>query len=432
MRSCFASVEVGFAPHIRPVRIQIRTAQVASRRFFLAKACAQWELWRIAMNQPALEQKSSVAAEARRQRGAATLRAVRSVANPVVEATASTRPAIAARPERALSRVRQAVLDLSPLDWLVVSFFTLLATAVLVGSGPTRGESFALVGADWVALLVGLSLSRGRIIRLGTFANALVYRLTIFGTVVSSYFQLRVILPTFTSRALDASIFAFDMRLFHVEPSLAWDRFVTPQTTEWFAFFYFGYFFLLAIHVLPFMLLARNTDILARFALGVSMVFCIGHLTYMLVPGYGPYAFLAHEFHHDLSGGTFWGLVQEAVKSAGAQKDIFPSLHTAVPTFFALFAFRYRREQWPFRYTWPIMAFCALQIIGATMFLRWHYLIDIFAGVALAAASDALAARLVPWDDRRRAAQGLVPAWSQLILPLSWVRSPAERAQARG
>ena len=384
------------------------------------------------MNQPALEQKSSVAATARTRRAS-----LRALPDPVVAPTLEGEPRPRTSPSPAVTmsigaRLREFVLELAPLDWLVTFFFAVLAAAVLAGSGPTRRESLALVAADWFALLLGLGLSRGRVLPVGSFANALVYRLTIFGTVVSSYFQLRVILPAVTSRALDASIYAFDMRVFSVEPSLAWDRFVTPQTTEWFAFFYFGYFFLLAIHVLPFMLLARSTDILARFALGVSMVFCVGHMTYMLVPGYGPYAFLGHAFHHELTGGTYWGLVQEAVASAGAQKDIFPSLHTAVPTFFALFAFRYRKVQWPFRYTWPVMAFCASQIIGATMFLRWHYLIDIFAGITLATVSDALAARLVPWDDRRRAARGLAPAWHTLVLPTGWLRSPAERAHVRG
>jgi hypothetical protein len=277
-----------------------------------------------------------------------------------------------------------------------------------------------LVALDWTVFAAGLALSRGRILEKGGFASALLYRLTIFGTIVASYFELRVILPTVSTRAVDASIFAFDMRVFHVEPSLAWDRFVTPQTTEWFAFFYFSYFFLLAIHTVPFALFVKNTDLLARFALGITIVFCVGHMTYMLVPGYGPYAYLAGEFQHPLTGGFFWGLVQEAVAAGGAMKDIFPSLHTAVPTFFALFSFRYRRELVAFRFSWPLVAFSAAQIICATMFLRWHYLVDILAGLTLAAAADALSARLVPWDERRRAARGLEPAWSPLSLP--WPR----------
>jgi len=316
------------------------------------------------------------------------------------------------------------LLDFSPVDWILTGFFAILAGAVLLGSGPRRAESMALVAADWVVLMTGLALSRGGILEKGRFVSTLVYRLTVFGTIVSSYFELRVILPEVRTRAVDASLFALDMRLFHVEPSLAWDRFVTPQTTEWFAFFYFGYFFLLAIHTIPFALFVKNTDVIGRFALGIAIVFCIGHLTYMLVPGYGPYAYLTNDFHHELSGGTFWGLVQEAVAAGGAQKDIFPSLHTAVPTFFALFSFRYRREIPAFRFSWPVVAFSATQIICATMFLRWHYLIDILAGISLAVAADTLSAKLVPWDDRRRAARGLAPAWWPMSVPWSWRPRP--------
>jgi hypothetical protein len=332
-------------------------------------------------------------------------------------------PAAATTRTRLEARLRSTLREFSPLDWLVVFFFGFLAVAILFGTGKDRGASFALVGIDGLALVTGLALTRGKILPKDSFASALVYRLTIFGTVVSSYFELRVILPAASARAVDPSLHAFDLRVFGVEPSIAWDHFVSPQTIEWFAFFYFGYFFILALHVLPFMFLGKNLDVLARFALGTSIVFCTGHMTYILVPGYGPYAYLAADFHHPIVGGTFWRLVQEAVASAGAQKDIFPSLHTAVPTFFALFQFRYRRQQWPFRYTWPVAAFCALQIIGATMFLRWHYLVDIVAGVTLALAADALAARLVPWDAARRERLGLDPAWTRLVFPWRW-RSP--------
>jgi hypothetical protein len=312
------------------------------------------------------------------------------------------------------SRFAAALRDFSPLDWLVVVFFAILVLAVVTGTGIDRGESLAILGGDWLALLTGLALTRGGVLRRGSFAGALAYRFTIFGTIASSYFELRVILPAASSRAVDASLYAFDLKVFGVEPCLAWDRFVSPQTVEWFAFFYFGYFFILALNVLPFMFLAKNLNVLARFALGIAMVFCVGHTLYILVPGYGPYAYLAGSFHHPLSGGTFWRLVQEAVDSAGAQKDIFPSLHTAVPTFLALFSFRHRRDQWPFRYTWPIAAFCALQIVGATMFLRWHYLIDIIVGLTVAVVADVASARLVTWDDRRRAALGIAPAWDAL------------------
>jgi membrane-associated phospholipid phosphatase len=108
--------------------------------------------------------------------------------------------------------------------------------------------------------------------------------------------------------------------------------------------------------------------------------------------------------------------VQATVADVGAQKDIFPSLHTAVPTMLTLFAFRYRRDSWPLRWSWPLVGFAASQIIGATMFLRWHYLIDICAGISLAALAVWFSDRAVRWDDARRERLGLAPAWTALTL----------------
>jgi PAP2 superfamily len=315
------------------------------------------------------------------------------------------------------SWLRALVQDLAPHDWVIVAYFGLLFMGVLFGTGPDGALAMRVVLEHLLVLVIGLSLTRGAVLRRGSFANALLYRLTLFSTVFSSYFELRIILPASTTRAVDGILFAIDQLAFHCEPALAWDRFVTPAITEWFAFFYFGYFFLLAVHVLPFMFFGRNMAILARFATAIFFTFCAAHLLYIVVPGFGPYHYFAGTFSHELTGGTFWGLVKATVADAGAQKDIFPSLHTAVPSMFTLLAFRYRREFRPFRYSWPIVGFCTSQIIIATMFLRWHYLIDICAGLALASIAVAFADRAVTWDDARRVRLNLSPAWTPLTGP---------------
>jgi hypothetical protein len=316
--------------------------------------------------------------------------------------------------------------NLGPQDWYIGGYFVIMIVQVLLGTGPGREHSLQLLTTDVACLFAGLALTRGEILRPRSFASATVYRLTVWLTVFLSYFQLRHILPAVSERAVDAGIFAFDLRVFHVEPSLAWDKFVTPVTTEWFAFFYFGYFFLLSAHVLGIMLASKNRENLAHFAMGIFLVFCTGHFIYTLVPGYGPYRFLAGSFQHELTGGTFWHLVQATVSEAGAQKDIFPSLHTAAPTFFALYSFRHR-DVAPYKYTWPVVAFCALQIIGATMFLRWHYLVDICAGVTLAVFANVVGELLVTKDRarRERLAGELGPDAVQRnfeLLDYSWVK----------
>jgi hypothetical protein len=305
------------------------------------------------------------------------------------------------------------VKNLAAQDLLVGGYLALLMAAVLTAKGPDRAVSIETVVVDIVFFAVGVLLTRGGILRHGSFASSMVYRFTVFVPVFLSYFQLRWILPAVSPHSLDADLLAFDLRVFGYEPSLAWDRFVTPHTTEWFAFFYFGYFFLLSAHVLPIMFAAKSRFRTAHFALGICMVFCTGHLLYMLVPGWGPYHHLAGQFAHPLEGGLFWRLVRATVDAGGSQKDIFPSLHTAAPTYFAIFSFIHRRS-FPFRFTWPFMAFAATQIILATMFLRWHYLIDIIAGITVATTAALVSHRIVTWETARRGEAGLRPIFSVL------------------
>jgi membrane-associated phospholipid phosphatase len=61
------------------------------------------------------------------------------------------------------------------------------------------------------------------------------------------------------------------------------------------------------------------------------------------------------------------------------------------------------------RFTWPLLTFFAANIICATMFLRWHYVIDVFAGFALATLAALVAPRVTHWEVARRRLHGLQP-----------------------
>ena len=203
---------------------------------------------------------------------------------------------------------------------------------------------------------------------------------------------------------------------------MALDRFVSPATTEWFSFFYFGYFFLLAVHVIPLLLFSTRERLLSEFSLGMLCIFCVGHIGYMLVPGFGPYRAMPDAFQNVLPSGTWMDLVNATVASRGAQKDIFPSLHTAAPTFILLFSFR-NRAHVPFRWSWPLVAFFAANIVIATMFLRWHYFIDVVAGVLLAWLGISAAALLTRREFARRRELGLTQSWPLFFDPTR----PADR-----
>jgi len=304
-------------------------------------------------------------------------------------------------------------------DFAVFAFLLALNGAVL-GTPDSPERSFCLVrtGGLMLAFVLSIILVRGRLLK-RSWVAALIYRLGIYGVVQVSYFFLRHVLPLVNTTTLDRKLYELDLWLFHYEPAMAWDRFVTPATTEWFSFFYFGYFFLMAVHVVPLLFFGRKKQIVGEFTFGILLMFSIGHSLYMVVPGYGPYRAMADAFAHPFPHGAWYDLVMDTVHSGGAMMDIFPSLHTGAPTVLAFFSYRNRKEL-PYRYTWPIVTFCTLNIIIATMFLRWHYLVDVIAGFTIAISAVLASRPIVRWELARRKREGLGDLWPEFSnAPLS-------------
>jgi len=297
-------------------------------------------------------------------------------------------------------------------DFAVFGFLLILNGAVLMTpAGQERSFCLLRTGGLMVAFLSAILLVRGRVLR-RSWVAALVYRLGIYGPVQISYFFLKHVLPLVNKTTVDQKLYELDLSLFKFEPAMVWDRYVNPSTTEWFSFFYFGYFLLMAAHVVPLLFFGRRKQIVGEFTFAMIVLFSIGHTLYMVVPGYGPYRAMADAFQHSFPRGTWHDLVMNAVHSGGAQMDIFPSLHTGAPTMLALFSYR-NRDKLPFRYTWPIVTFCTANIIIATMFLRWHYLIDVVVGFSIAVAAVLLSRPVVRWEIARREREQLGELWPE-------------------
>ncbi len=322
--------------------------------------------------------------------------------------------------------LRRIARELAVQDWLVLGYLLALNIVALgAASHPAKLVAVERMSALLVFLVVTLIVVRGGVLK-HPFWTPLLYRFAIYGTVQSSYFFLASLLPLVNTTTLDTELFALDSSLFGIEPTVAMDATVNSMTTEWFSFFYYGYFFVLALHVIPILMFSRNARVLSEFALGMLFVFCLGHIGYMLVPGYGPHRAMADHFQNVLPHGMWLDLVQVTVASGGAQMDIFPSLHTAGPTFIAMLSFRHR-DKAPFRHSWPLVAFFAVNIIIATMFLRWHYVIDVVAGMCLAVGALALAIRATRFEAARRQGGNMMASWPEF----AWTSAndQSERAQ---
>jgi len=300
--------------------------------------------------------------------------------------------------------------NLAVQDLLVLSFQAyMVARAWAAQPGPDDRTALLATSALLAFTVVMLTIARGSYLPRG-FRRSLAYRLGLFVPLVCSYLVLRPCLQALHPQLLDARLYHIDRALFGDTPALLLDRFVTPGRVEWFAFFYYAYFPIVAsyeIGTLVFDSGRRQYELL----LGSAIVVALGHALYTVVPGLGPHAYCAHSFRHALVGGPWWGRVETAVRAEGAMLDIFPSLHTALPVLFLLHSFRHRRRA-PFRQLWAPMIFVVGNIIIATVFLRWHYAVDLLAGALLAFLAQRVAMATWSFEHDRGAARQAV--WEPL------------------
>jgi membrane-associated phospholipid phosphatase len=325
----------------------------------------------------------------------------------------AAKPVLSEQVDRSLSwaqSLRRWVLRWSVNDWFTFLFLVVLNVAWLRSSD---GADKAIAGPMVVGLLfvfvvgvLGYARSEAGPQRL----RALAYRLIQFGCIEASYFTFQHLLPAANHGTLDLELYQLDLDWFGGSPTLWMDQFVTSGTVEWFSFFYFSYYVLLLAHVVPILFFGTHKQRLAEFGLGMTIVGTVGQACYLIVPGFGPYHAIPHLFSNPLPDGFWWNLVMGLVHTGGAQKDIFPSLHTALPTYILLFSFGHRRER-PYDKTWWLVAFFTVNIVISTMFLRWHYLIDVIAGLALAFGAWFAAPRWTEWERVVRERRNLGPIW---------------------
>lgn len=296
-------------------------------------------------------------------------------------------------------------------DILMLAYLLVVWRLVWGASGRAdQAECARLVYMCLAAVVLGCWLGRGTR-ALPYVMRWTVYRFALTGVLLENYLMLRLLLPLVRPDQVDEELYQLDLKLFGVEPALWLERLNIRPIIEYFSFFYFSYFFICATYLVTVVLLAKGSRRTAEFAVGTLFVFCFGQLGYMSVPAVGPIRYLVSSFHGPLDGGFFWGCVSRTVEAGSAMKDVFPSLHTAVPTWFTLYSFMQAKTD-P-RWKWParVMGFFAANIIFSTMLLRWHYAIDVVAGLCLATAARLITPRVVLWEERLRARHGLSIPW---------------------
>jgi hypothetical protein len=302
----------------------------------------------------------------------------------------------------------RALLVVAPHEYLVGTYLLLLAACCSVAApSPQRTRIIVVLVGSMIALLAS-ALALRTVRQPGLLIRGL-RRFAVIPFVMVAYAYLGDIVPLANPALLDMPLFQLDLLLFRVEPALAWESWNNLLLVEWLSGWYSSYWLFVAAFPLAQVFFAVDPRRAARLAVSILAITCIGHLVYIIVPGVGPVYALKDRFAGPLPGGPVHAMMMRVAQN-GAQRDIFPSLHTAHMLFFALFCWRERESRVYRVLRWPV-TIAAAHIIAATIVLRWHYVIDVCAGALLAYLCFKLPHYLNPWWERRRTAVGLTDTW---------------------
>ena len=198
----------------------------------------------------------------------------------------------------------------------------------------------------------------------------------------TTYKELSYLIPLIHPRDFDPQLAAIDLRVFGVHPSVWLERLTHPAITEVLQLVYATYYFLPI--VVGAVLWRQRRFLEYRFwVFVVAFGFFVSYLGYISIPATGP-RFLpsindAQTF--PLTGVWLFQSLRETLDHAeGITRDCFPSGHTEVTLLVLFYARRFHRRT--FQFLLPIGS----ALIASTVYLRYHYVIDVIAGAVIAAA----------------------------------------------
>jgi membrane-associated phospholipid phosphatase len=170
----------------------------------------------------------------------------------------------------------------------------------------------------------------------------------------------------------DVTLSKIDAALLGDQASFLLESWINPWLTDFFNLIYFSYVFSLPAIALYFYL-SKEEKVFRRVMMGYLTLMLMGIASYLLVPAIGPASYFAEKYTHDLHGHAVSRGVDYIIWAGRVGYDCFPSLHVGIPILLSLYLRDHRRK-----FFIPALIYVGLMCC-ATIYLRYHYVVDVMA-----------------------------------------------------
>jgi membrane-associated phospholipid phosphatase len=259
------------------------------------------------------------------------------------------------------------------VDKVILAYFA-GAVVVILGWWSTLPDALPLLAANVISGAVIVYQVKRPNVTSWIFRNW--YPLPYVG---ACFKEMALFIPVVRSSDADQWLADLDFRIWGAHPSVWLERVHTPVLTEFLQVVYT--LFIPAVLFVAWVLWRKGrTRDFQYYAFLIALGFLTSYIGYILVPARGPRFLLKHLQHFPLQGLWFFQAMQSGLdRLESYHYDCFPSGHTEL-TILAWWGSRMVSNRW-FRI---YLAYTPC-IIFATVYLRYHYTVDLLAGILTAA-----------------------------------------------
>jgi membrane-associated phospholipid phosphatase len=236
-----------------------------------------------------------------------------------------------------------------------------------------------MLGVYWSLIYYGRRLDSPLVNRL-----RLVWNMVLMNFAFSS---IKELVPIWGMEPVDNLLAGIDRMLVGGDLSLLAQQWYSEPLTEMMSIGYLSFLVALFATFIWYGFRA-SLEKFGLFCTGLFTLYAIGITGYTLLPGQGPFVHFAGEYTKELTGYVFTDWNTAIVAAGSAKYDVFPSLHVGAGLFLLMFYYSHNRRVF-YVYLLPFVF-----IVLSTIYLRYHYLIDVLVGAFCSVLSYHLAKRI--------------------------------------
>lgn len=283
-------------------------------------------------------------------------------------------------------RIRDGLISFDVYTFCIMIAYSVLAIVFYpyVTSASAIVLQNLMISTAIAALILVWSISGHRLLEL-------MRRLYVIPVIYLMYTQVHSFVRVVHPRDYDDILIAADRALFGGDPTHILSSMSNPILTEYLQLCYVLFYLLPVLHAVE-LWKTGNLERLDRFIRAMTFCYFISYLAYFIMPAVGP-RFSLHSYDSvgkdlpgllltpalrgfvDVGGGIPIGAVDPI---AVVNRDCMPSGHTWLTLVNIIMAFRFKtRSRW-------IFLVIGGSLIFSTVYLRYHYVVDVLVGAVLA------------------------------------------------